>query len=382
MSLNREATEHDKLLRASVLLPSPNVDHRRHKSFDWLLGVTFLVAVALIWTFASVLVQFIFHDLSFHGPFFLSYVGISLFSIHLPLYYISHILWPKVKTYVQNKPPQLRLSPPLHDTGRQASYREIGYISAQISPLWFLANYTYNESLNLTSVSSSTIVSSTSTVFTFLLSVMVLHEPFVKMNVMGVIVCLIGNLTTILNDTKVAQGTNPVLGDFVAFFAAFMYGVYTTAIRALIPHEEQVNLSLFFGFVGLINMIVLLPVVLCFHITGIESLRSLSFEILLLMGVKGLLDNVLSDYLWARAVFLTSPTVATVGLSLTVPMALVADFLFQRIVPTMVTIMASILVILGFVLVNLGTKTHPDDEYLQPFKDKSETNFTGILANN
>ena len=28
---------------------------------------------------------------------------------------------------------------------------------------------------------------------------------------------------------------------------------------------------------------------------------------------KGLFDNVLSDYLWARAVLLTSPTVASVG---------------------------------------------------------------------
>lgn len=32
-----------------------------------------------------------------------------------------------------------------------------------------------------------------------------------------------------------------------------------------------------------------------------------------LLVLKGLLDNVLSDYLWARAVLLTSPTVATCG---------------------------------------------------------------------
>ena len=36
---------------------------------------------------------------------------------------------------------------------------------------------------------------------------------------------------------------------------------------------------------------------------------------------KGLFDNVLSDYLWARAVLLTSPTVASVGLSMQIPMA-------------------------------------------------------------
>ena len=36
---------------------------------------------------------------------------------------------------------------------------------------------------------------------------------------------------------------------------------------------------------------------------------------------KGLLDNVLSDYLWARAVLLIGPTVATVGLNVQVPLA-------------------------------------------------------------
>jgi solute carrier family 35 protein F5 len=37
--------------------------------------------------------------------------------------------------------------------------------------------------------------------------------------------------------------------------------------------------------------------------------------------LQGLLDNVLSEYLWATAVLLTSPSVATVGLALTVKLA-------------------------------------------------------------
>ena len=42
------------------------------------------------------------------------------------------------------------------------------------------------------------------------------------------------------------------------------------------------------------------------------------------------MNNVLSDYLWARAVVLTTPTVATVGLSLTIPLAFVSD-LFVKV---------------------------------------------------
>lgn len=338
---------------------------KKPSTFDWLLGVFFLVIVAVIWTVASVLIQYIFHELSFQGPFFLTYVGISLFSINLPLWYASQIVWPRLQAWLAGRPTSGKLSHRelLRRAKGQASFREILRISAIVSPLWFIANFTYNQSLNMTSVTSSTIVSSTSTVFTFLLSVFVLREPFMWMKLAGVALCMAGNITTIFNDSSSdRQAGDHVLGDLVALFAAFMYGVYTTAIRKLIPDEESVSISLFFGFLGAINFVVLMPVIVTFHASGIESLSGLTLEILLLMGLNGLFNNVLSDYLWARAVLLTSPTVATVGLSLTVPFAIVADYAFHRMSPTLVTLAASALVISGFVLINVSTKHDKDAE--------------------
>lgn len=336
---------------------------QQRSTFDWMLGVFFLLVVAIIWTFASVLVQYIFHNLSFQGPFFLTYVGMSLFSINLPLWYTSQVVWPKLRAWAAGRPTNGKLSHrELFRRPRgKASFRQIARISAIISPLWFTANFTYNQSLNMTSVTSSTIVSSTSTVFTFLLSVLVLREPFRWLKLAGVVFCMAGNMTTILNDSGSdgdSGASDHALGDLVALFAAFMYGVYTTAIRRLIPDDESVSISLFFGFLGVINFVGLLPIVLAFHYSGIESLAGLTAEILLLIGIKGLFDNVLSDYLWARAVLLTSPTVATVGLSLTVPLAIVADYVFHRMAPTLVTLAASALVIVGFVLINVSTKNH------------------------
>ncbi|ETI56292.1 hypothetical protein F441_01114 [Phytophthora nicotianae CJ01A1] len=380
-SSDGESSERDALIGSDALLVgaashsgTQKTARRRHSTFDWMLGVTFLVIVALIWTFASVLVQYIFHNLSFQGPFFLTYVGISLFSVNLPLWYASQVLLPKFKAWLRGLPTNGKLSHSelLRRSGVQASYSQIFRISAIISPLWFIANFTYNESLNLTSVSSSTIVSSTSTVFTFLLSVVALKEPFVWMKLAGVILCMAGNISTIFNDEGVDGGTDHVFGDLVALFAAFMYGVYTTAIRRLIPDEESVSISLFFGFIGVINMVCLLPIVLAFHYSSIESLSGLSLEILVLIGIKGLFDNVLSDYLWARAVLLTSPTVATVGLSLTVPLAIVADFWFHGMLPTNVTLLASTLVISGFVLINVGTKQNQHEYHPKRSTDRSD----------
>jgi len=43
-------------------------------------------------------------------------------------------------------------------------------------PLWFAANYCFNLSLGLTSVASNTILSTTSGIFTLVLSVFILRE--------------------------------------------------------------------------------------------------------------------------------------------------------------------------------------------------------------
>lgn len=71
------------------------------------------------------------------------------------------------------------------------------------------------------------------------------------------------------------------------------------------------------------------------------------------MCISGLFNNVISDYLWARSVVLTSSTVATVGLSITIPLAMVSDFIVQNRPPTALSGAGAALVIIGFSLVNI-----------------------------
>lgn len=47
-------------------------------------------------------------------------------------------------------------------------------------------------------------------------------------------------------------------------------GIYTTLMKKRIGDEAQVNMVLFFGFVGLFNLVTLLPGFLVFHYTGFE----------------------------------------------------------------------------------------------------------------
>ena len=59
----------------------------------------------------------------------------------------------------------------------------------------------------------------------------------------------------------------------------------------------------------------------------------------------------LSQLLWARSVLLTSPLVATCGLSLTIPVAMVADLVLRSQAFGIVYLIGSGCVVVGFVLV-------------------------------
>ena len=82
----------------------------------------------------------------------------------------------------------------------------------------------------------------------------------------------------------------------------------------------------------------------------------------------GLLDNVLSDYLWAKAVLLTTPTAATAGLTIQVPIAGVVDSLRGQI-PSLLNILGAVAVLLGFFGINepatgcFGSSEEDSDEF-------------------
>ena len=50
------------------------------------LGIFFIIIVAVIWSGASVLTQWIYNNLDFQSPFLVTYVSTALFSLYLPLW--------------------------------------------------------------------------------------------------------------------------------------------------------------------------------------------------------------------------------------------------------------------------------------------------------
>lgn len=351
---------------AHVAPGGSDLAHTKGSVFQWVVGCVFLFIVAIIWTFSSVLIQYIFDDLSFEAPFFLTAFGMSLFSVNLPIYYVTKVVWPRLQAtkstlassstdYLPQQLKDTAAKPATVSSHSKPLLKQTAVAGAIVAPLWFAANFTYNESLSLTSVTSSTILSATSTVFTLIFGVWVLKERFSWAKLLGVVFCMAGNISTLANDSSSGQ-SDYLWGDLVALISAVLYGVYTTAIRKLIPDHSGISVSLFFGFLGLFSFCGLSLFVVVFDATGIESLRNLTPKIVGLLFVQGLLNNVLADYLWAIAILYTSTTTATVGLSLTVPMAILSDWWVHDISPTYVTVISSLLVLAGFVVISLSTR--------------------------
>ena len=61
-----------------------------------------------------------------------------------------------------------------------------------------------------------------------------------------------------------------MLGDSLALISAFIGAVCMILLKVRIKDESRVDMLLFYGFVGLFNLLLLWPIGLILHLTGAE----------------------------------------------------------------------------------------------------------------
>lgn len=380
----------------------------------WALGLFYILAVATIWIAASFVVQSVVD--AGVPPFLITYICNSLFLVYIPLVEIGRFMEDRYGTllfWLNRKDTSLQglgdseeaillrknhasteadslvlgtvggddlmdntvegdtfgsamdddVSTGLDSKGRWTRTR-VAKASLLICPFWFLAQLTFNLSLKYTTVTSNTILSSASSLFTFLVSLVFLGEKFTWLKLISVLLCMGGTVVVSLGDSKSgssAVAPNPVLGDFLALFSAAFYAVYITLIRKKLPDDEEgksspVSMAQFLGFLGLFNLLIFLPLALVLNFAKLEPFDKLSWEQFSLIVGKGFLDNVLSDYLWAKAVLLTTTTVASAGLAIQVPLAAVVDILTGN-APQTLDYIGAAAVLVGFAGISIPSDT-------------------------
>ena len=141
---------------------------------------------------------------------------------------------------------------------------------------------------------SNTILSTSSSLFTFLFSLAFLGEKFTWLKLAGVLLCMGGTIIVSLGDSETGLSvinSNPILGDILALTSSAMYAVYVTLIRKKLPDDEkngQVSMAQFLGFLGFFNTIFFFPVLLVLNFTKRESFTALNWKQFGLIVGKGL----------------------------------------------------------------------------------------------
>ena len=214
-----------------------------------------------------------------------------------------------------------------------------------------------------------------------LLGAFVKVEKFTLKKLIGVLASLAGVIlissVDLSTNNDENRGTFPhkshrqlAIGDAFALGSAVIYGLYTIFMKKRIGDESRVNMLLFFGFIGLFNVVLLWPGFFILHFAGVETFELpptgrilmivlvsvLGFtswkSLLTILGQVNSTTSLVSDVSWAFAMLLTSPLVVTVGLSLTIPLSLVGQMILNSQTSSIAYWIGAGIVFLSFIFIN------------------------------
>ncbi|KAF8608821.1 hypothetical protein BDV93DRAFT_486165 [Ceratobasidium sp. AG-I] len=367
------------------------------KRRQYVVGLVLLLIVVFEWTGSNFLTQDLFDD-GYDKPFIVTYMNTASFSVYLipALFkYLSKksslgksrrgegyeaLVDPEDEPQVDEEVSEPEMRASSHPDGNTPlTTRETAKLASLFCFFWFLANWTVNASLGFTSVASTTILASMSGFFTLLIGRAFRVESLSIEKIGAVVVSFVGGILVSLADTPGKSPAQPpagnptaasahphdkaLIGDFLALGSALFYALYVVLLKVRIGEESRINMQLFFGFVGVFNVLACWPIGLLLHFTGIETFelpgsRKAWYAVLLNMFI-----TLSSDYIYVLAMLKTTPLVVTVGLSLTIPLAVGGDLLLGSSTSAQALIGATF-VLLAFIVVGLEDRdeaTIPSD---------------------
>ncbi|RAO69902.1 uncharacterized protein BHQ10_005914 [Talaromyces amestolkiae] len=424
------------------------------------MGIILLMCVVFLWTASNFLASNILADDSYSHPFFITYINTSFFVVFLIIVIVRRVfrMWRRGKlsqvksfksfftyldlhgmkeppSYARETGPTLdedendefseadnqrerllssyahdpELAPPSptflnNEATERSSAGKLGLgqtarLAAQFCMLWFLANYFAIACLQFTTVGSTTILTSTSGVWTLIFGALIRVERFTLRKALGVLASLIGVILISRVDLSSSSSTTPddvppsdggddpyssktpaeiALGDAMAALSAIVYGIYTIVMKKQVGDESRVNMQLFFGLVGLFNVFLLWPGFVLLHVLDIERFSFPSENRIWVIILINSISSLISDICWAYAMLLTTPLVVTVGLSLTIPLSLVGQIILQGQYAGVLYWIGATIVFASFLIVNQESKE--DEELEQEQLQREDLRGSALLS--
>ncbi|KMQ86621.1 solute carrier family 35 member f5, partial [Lasius niger] len=236
------------------------------------------------------------------------------------------------------------------------SVQKVAKIALMFCLFWFIANYTYQISLELIEDKIVVVLSSTSSLFTLFLAAFFPSNGGDKITLSklaAVLVSILGLVLVGISDLTEENNMPMSMGIILALVSAFFYAAYIVFLKRKVDHEDKMDIPMFFGFVGIFNLTLLWPLFFILHYGHWEEFEWPNSHQWTFLIISGLIGTVLNEVLWLWGCFLTSSLVATMAVSLTMPMSMVADVLLKKVEYPCIFYFGSIPMFLAFLAVSL-----------------------------
>ncbi|XP_064541444.1 solute carrier family 35 member F5 isoform X1 [Drosophila montana] len=252
---------------------------------------------------------------------------------------------------------------------RQKTHHKTAKTALLFCLLWFAANYFSQLALDMDEEPMVTLIRSTSaTLFTILLAALfpsAMGDKLTITKLIAVTISIGGVVVISINDLHDSKMTRGIL---LALFSAFFYASYLVFVKRKSDTEEKVDIPLFFGFVGLWNLLLLWPIFFILHFTKIETFELPSQGQFGLLFLNGFICTVLAVALWLWGCFLTSSLIGTLTMSLQIPLTIAFDVLLKHKPYSSMYWMGSVGLVIALLLVVLLMRNDDSDPLMKLFK--------------
>ncbi|XP_055848949.1 putative thiamine transporter SLC35F3 isoform X3 [Episyrphus balteatus] len=278
----------------------------------------------------------------FNAPFFASWFFTNFAFLFFPIYVLGRVAVRKC-----DKPGEI-----LGDVLR--GFRDRGFTIGRFLNrclsfciLWIVTTYLYTLSLRVLFATDAMALFATNVACVYLLSWVILHEQFVGVRIVAVILCDTGIALLAYMDGITESST--LSGVVLAALAAAGYAVFRVMFRKVMGDPPVGQIAFAFTTLGFLNAALLWPVCVALYLTGTESMPSdrMPWVILLIASILLLVFHMLTQFSAA----VTYNMFVTLGLITAVPVSGALDVVLYGATFAGMKLAGVILIAVGFFLV-------------------------------